>query len=162
MKYLTCGTCLLLIASFFPSCKKNSPAAASPSRTELLTSQSWKYESGGIDQDRNGTIDLTFEWTGLLHPCLLDNTATFNANGTGMTDEGATKCNASLPQTSPFTWSFANNETTLNIAGTALLGLGGAFQVQALTSNRLTLAKDSALTAGGFTTTVALIANLKH
>src|SRR3954471_12979798 len=104
MKYLA----IVLLFGSLLSCKKKKDE---PTKTDLITSSSWQYESGGIDQDRNGTVDFTFESTGLLQPCILDNKGTFHADGTGVADEGATKCNASAPQTTPFTWSFASNET---------------------------------------------------
>jgi hypothetical protein len=157
MKFFFCALgCLLL----FGSCKKDKKQE--PTKTDLITSSSWKYESGGIDQDRNGTVDFTFESTGLLQPCILDNTGTFHADGTGVADEGATKCNASAPQTTPFTWSFASNETLINVNGQALFGLGGQFKVVELTSTRLELSKDTLVNFGGVPLTVSLIANLKH
>lgn len=152
-----------LLLLFIISCKKSSNNNDNtPSRTTLITTQSWQYENGGIDQDRNGTIDITLEATGQAQPCLLDNTGTFRSDGTGTADEGATKCNPASPQTNTFTWAFANNETTLNITGSGLFGQGGSFAIKGLTTTRLTLAKDTTLTVGGTPFNASFLVNLKH
>jgi hypothetical protein len=157
MKYLA----IVLLFGSLLSCKKKKDEP--PTKTEMLTSSSWKYESGGIDQDRNGTVDFTFESTGLLQPCILDNTGTFSSNGTGVADEGATKCNTTAAQTTAFTWNFQNNETELQVLGSGLFGLGGKFKIKELTSTRLALTKDTTVTLSGMPpTTVGLIVNLKH
>lgn len=155
MKYtiLTIAICFA-----FASCSKDSSENNGPTKTELLTSSAWKYESGGADINKDGSIDLTLETLGTIPPCILDNSATFNADGTGINDEGATKCDPSLPQTTSFTWSFANNETALNISGNGFAGISGQFKITTLTSTRLTIAKDTSLNNLSGT----LIVNLKH
>ncbi len=160
MKYFSNSWLLLVLIL---ACNKNDQKKE-PTKTELLTSQSWKYDSGGVDQDRNGTVDFTFASTGLLQPCILDNTGTFNANGTGIADEGATKCSVTAPQTTPFNWNFQNNETEINVVGPAFFGLGGKFTVKELTTTALSLSKDTTVTLTGFPApmTIALIVNLKH
>jgi hypothetical protein len=158
MKYL--AVLLLLIA--FYACKKSKTENPAPTKTALITTQSWQYESGGIDQDRNGSIDISLESTGQAQPCLLDNTGAFHTDGTGLADEGATKCSPTVPQTNPFTWSFANTETMLNITGSGLFGQSGTFKIQSLTTTRLGLAKDTTLNIGGVPFTASLILNLKH
>lgn len=160
MKYLFLSLCACCL---FIACKKNDDKPKEPTKTELLTSQSWKYESGGVDQNRDGTIDLTFASTGYLQPCILDNTGTFSVNGTGIADEGATKCAPADPQTTAFTWSFQNNETEMNILGPGLFGLGGKFNVKTLTATSLSISKDTIVTFPPLPpTNVALIVNLKH
>lgn len=154
---------LLLLASVCLFSCDNGNDDNDQSKTHHLTASSWKYESGGVDQDRNGTIDLTFESTGLLQSCLLDNTGKFNSDGSGIADEGATKCNATLPQTTPFNWNFTSNETLLNISGAGLFGLNGQFKVRELTETKMSLSKDSTLSSPGApSVTVALIVNMKH
>lgn len=155
MKYVALT---MMLGFCFLSCKKDSSENNGPTKTELLTSSAWKYESGGVDVDKNGSIDLSLETLGLAPACLLDNSATFNADGTGINDEGATKCDPSLPQTTPFNWSFANNETALNISGNGFAGISGQFKITTLTSTRLTIAKDTTMNNMSGT----LIVNLKH
>ncbi|MCG7860401.1 hypothetical protein MD537_25695, partial [Flavihumibacter sediminis] len=45
-----------------------------------------------------------------------DNTLEFKTDGTGISREGATKCDPADPDSENFTWSLKNNETILNIA----------------------------------------------
>ena len=129
-----------------------------PTKTELLTSSSWKYDSGGIDNNNDGVVDMTFEQTGAVQACMLDNTGKFNTGGSGVADEGASKCNASAPQTSPFTWSFTNNESMLSVVGGGFFGFGGAFMIKNLTATQLTVSKDTSFMG----LQIKMIANLKH
>jgi len=154
--------CLLLCLAFI-ACKKEKEKPKEPTRTEMITASTWKYDNGGIDQDRNGSIDITFEATGYVQNCALDNTGLFYTNHTGTTDEGPTKCNDTLPQTSVFNWAFSNNETLVDITGSGLFGLGGQFRINELTSAKLTLSKDSTFTFPGYPPmTVGIIVNMKH
>jgi len=153
---------LLLLSVLALSCDRNDDDSSSTNNTTLITRSSWQYESGGIDQDRNGTIDITLESTGQVQPCVLDNTGTFQTGGAGIADEGATKCSPTLPQTTPFTWSFASSETVLTVSGGGLFGQGGNFKIQSLTATRLSLSKDTTLAFGGISFPASLILNLKH
>src|SRR4051794_40010009 len=103
------GILLTALALGFVSCDKNDDPPQGPSKTDMVTSAAWKYDNGGADSNGDGTIDFTFEQTGVVQPCRLDNTALFKADGTGVTDEGATKCNTTDPQTAAFNWNFLNN-----------------------------------------------------
>lgn len=126
--------------------------------TTLLTQQTWRFDNAGFDADKNGTIELPLP-AGTLQPCLTDNTATFTANGTGTIDEGPTKCDPALPQTTPFNWSFANGETMLNLSGSVIPGTnGGQFKINTLSSTQLSLSKDTVLLGQS----IALVANFKH
>ena len=157
MKYIL----LFVLSAFILSCDKeeNDPP---PTNAELLTKSEWKYESGGVDQDKNGTIDLSFAATGLLQPCILDNTVSFSVGGGGTTSEGATKCDPAAPPLVPFAWSFNSTETEIFISG-GLLGLGGQFKVIALTDTRFSVAKDTSVSfSGGIPTPISLIVNQQH
>lgn len=139
-------------------CEKDDDDNGQSEKTNLLVQSAWTFESAGIDMDKNGTIEASLP-PGSLEPCLTDNSITFAANGSGTVDEGATKCDAAAPQTSPFTWSFAANETAININGEVIAGTdGGQFKIVSLTSTQFSLSKDT--TIGGVP--VALIATLKH
>ena len=83
---------------------------------------------------------------------------TFAANGSGTSDEGLTKCNSADPQSIPFTWSFASNETLININGNAVAGKGGQYKIVSLTSTNLGLSKDTVYLG----TPTTFIVNLKH
>ncbi len=148
---------ILLGLVMFSSCDKDDPAPAPPTKTEHISSAQWQYENGGIDGDKNGTIDLTLTAIG-IPSCALDNKATFNANGSGIADEGATKCDPSHPQTAAFNWSFSNNESTLNVAGSGLFGIGGQFTITELNATRLALRKDTTVQGNS----VWMVVQLKH
>lgn len=113
-----------IICLFIFSCSKDTQPQT---KTQLLVSASWKLKSAAV----NGSDAMH-----LVQDCQKDNIISFSANGTGVNAEGATKCNASDPDTVPFTWSFQNNETILNISA-ELITYG---------SNDMTLVKLNATT----------------
>ena len=94
---------------------------------------SWKFDNVTV----NGT-----DVSSLIQGCQKDNTITFAAGGTGTLDEGATKCNSGDPQNSPFTWSFATNETVLHVTATLFTGGSSDFNIVALDDNQLVLSQD--------------------
>jgi hypothetical protein len=73
-------------------------------------------------------------------------------------DAGTTKCDPSDPQSAAITWSFANNETALNIGGAGIIGISGQFKIVTLNETTLALSKDT--TYQGAST--ALVVQLKH
>jgi len=98
-----------LILFFIPACKKDK----AQSKTELLTSGSWKITAAVSDDDGNGsyeTDDFAF-----FPPCFKDNFLSFSINGQVVQDEGLTKCDVTDPQTETSTWSFSNNEMNITI-----------------------------------------------
>ncbi len=110
-----------LVVISLASCKKDSKK----SNMELITQSAWKLQTVGIDNDKNGTVDLE----DAVDACTKDDLTTFATNGTGVVDEGASKCDPADPQTTNFTWSFANNETELNFDGDnfKILSLDGSY-----------------------------------
>jgi hypothetical protein len=127
-------------------------------KTQTLTQSSWKLETAGIDQDKNGTMDI--DLSSQINPCVKDNTLKFEANGSGIANEGPTMCASSPGQTTNFTWSFASNETALNVTGNAVLGYGGQYKIVTLTDTRMSLSKDTTLPAPLGSQT--LVANFIH
>lgn len=86
------------------SCSKDDDGNSNPkTKRELLTQSPWKYKSATV-----GGVPFSSFMT-----CQTDNTYSFNTSGSGVADEGATKCNAADPQSNPFTWSFQNAETEI-------------------------------------------------
>ena len=110
-----------LVLISLASCKKDSKK----SNMELITQAAWKLQTVGIDGDKNGTVDLE----DAVDACTKDDLTTFATNGTGTVDEGASKCDPADPQSTSFTWSFANNETELNFDGDnfKILSLDGSY-----------------------------------
>jgi len=161
MKFFFMKYPLLICLSFcfaFLGCQKDNSKSSAPTKTELITKSSWKYDNAGIDLDRNGVIDIPPP-AGTLEACDTDNFLLLAANGTGTVDEGPTKCVAGFPQSAPLTWSFSSNETVLNLNGGGVLGINGQFKILELTDIKLSLSKDTTIPFFG---PVALIANLKH
>lgn len=150
---------LLLIAS----CGKDSdPQPAAQTKTDLIAASAWTYQDGGIDINRDGAVDAngsfsTFAPT-LVPPCRTDNSIAFKKDNTGTVDEGATKCNTTDAQTSTFNWSFADNETNLNVSNNVFALLNGKSKIVALTATSFSLTRDTVL--GGTTYPVVVI--LKH
>ncbi len=152
---------LLICLSFcfaLAGCQKENSKSSAPTKTELITKSSWKYDNAGIDLDRNGVIDIPPP-AGTLAACDTDDFLLLAANGTGSVDEGPTKCDATFPQSVPLTWTFSNNETMLNLNGGGVLGINGQFKILELSDIKLSLSKDTTIAFFG---PVALIANLKH
>lgn len=153
----------LFILSFFSfvffSCDKDdsSSPGTTTSNTTILTQQSWTFNNAGLDPNKDGTIDQDISTQ--VPACLKDNSVSFASNGNGTVDEGATKCNAADPQTLPFTWNFASNETLININGNAIAGKGGQYKIVALSSTQLSLSKDTTVPIIGATT---FVVNLRH
>lgn len=154
-----CIPVLLLLLSFSFGCQKDTNEEPAPDpKTMLITAAPWKYDNAGVDGDRNGSIDVP-----LLTPlpaCITDNFLTLLAGGTGSVDEGPAKCDPSIPQSTPATWSFASSQTLLNLGGSGLFGVSGQFKIVELSTTRLYLSKDTTLP--GRPVPIALIIQLKH
>jgi hypothetical protein len=114
------ATLLLVMAGviLFQACKKDEKDTPK-TKTELITTGTWKMTANTI----NPAIDIDFDGdteTNLfdfLEGCFKDDFTTFKTNGTAEGNEGASKCDSADPQTYSLTWSFASNETKLNIDG---------------------------------------------
>lgn len=108
---LTKGIILIAIAFFaIASCKESTDdeTPTAKTKTELITSGSWIVS----DMLVNGT-----SFFALMDACSKDDFMTFKTNGTVITDEGATKCDAADPQTSSDNWSFSTDEKKITIDG---------------------------------------------
>ena len=146
---------VLCFALFLLACQKEDNPT--PTKTDHISSSSWKYDGGGVDGDKNGTVDLQFP-AGTLDPCRTDNTLKFERNGTGISDEGTAKCNTSDPQSSSFKWNFTSGETALVMSGNIFPLLNGTFRILDLNATTFRLSKDTVLSGQN----VAVIVNLKH
>lgn len=139
------------------SCGKDDPPAG-PSKTELITKAAWKYDTGGVDANKDGFVDTALP-PGYVLPCNTDNTLTFSTGGTGVVDEGATKCDVADPQTRNFTWTFTAGETMINFPSVVFSGLTGDVKIKALTDTKLELMKEVNI---GAPSTVFVIISFKH
>src|SRR5215212_4945393 len=147
---------VILSAILFFSCKKKDSDSPGTNKTTLITQGSWQFNSIGTDADKNRTIEQ--DLGSFVSACVKDNTVMFSSSGSGTANEGASKCDPADPQTIPFTWVFASNETAISISGNAIAGKGGQYKIATLTDTQLSLWKDT--TISGFSTTV--LVNLKH
>jgi hypothetical protein len=143
---------------FNPGCQKDADGGTTKkTKTELLTQATWRFDRAGLDLDNNGTIDAPLP-AGVLQTCDTDGSLTLNSNGTGIGDEGPTKCNGATPQTVNFTWSLKNSETIINFSDQLFGGLTGDVKLINVTETELTLEKD--VTNMGLTVNVIVV--LKH
>ena len=140
-KILYSAISIFFIGSFIVACKKNSDNNNTPkTKTELISASAWKFDNAKVSG-----VDVS----GLLDDCDKDNTATFVSNGSGTVDEGPTKCNSADPQTVSFTWTFENNETTLQATAPLFPGGNGTFTIVTLTDTQLVVSQD--ITVSGVT-----------
>jgi len=161
MKFLSTILCAGVFSICLLSCNKKSDPQNQPTKTDHISASPWMYENAGIDNDKNGTIDLSLSTIAptLLPTCLTDNKISFSRNNSGTTDEGASKCNTADPQTTNFNWSFADNEANLTISNNVFALLNGKSKIVSLTATNFTLSKDTTIAPLG---NVALVVSLKH
>jgi len=135
------------------SCSKSdAPAPVVPkSNTILLTQNTWKLQTVGIDANKDGVAES--DVTVLVQACKLDNAYTFKTDATGTMDESVAKCNVADAQTQAFTWTFKNTETILS--GTFSFTNGDA-TILSLNDTNLVVAYDDASSGNH------LVATLKH
>lgn len=151
---------VLAIGFIIYGCKKDDDNKdVTKERVQFITSATWKYDTVGIDTNKDGKPDQPL--TGVsLEKCDTDNTITFKSDSTGLLSEGATKCNSSDPQNTPFTWYFKEKGTVLytpdQIFGN---GITGDFRVGEITTSRLRVIKDITYPLLG---TYTIVLDLKH
>lgn len=151
MKYILSIVILFTVLIF--SCKKSDSTTSTQTKTQLISSAAWKYDTATVKIF--GVI--TPIPAGYIPDCSRDNLYTFNSNNTGVASEGTNQCSGS-PASSPFTWAFANNETQLTISGASIGPATGTFNIVALNETKLSLSKDTVVS--GVNSTV--IVDFKH
>ncbi len=139
MKSTTLLAALFLLSFSFTACKK-SDTPVPKTKTELLASGTWKFSNAKV-----GGSDVS----SFLQACQKDNTITFAAGGTGTADEGATKCNASDPQSTSITWNFASGETILHVNTILFTGGSNDFTLVSLSETELVVSQN--ITVSGTT-----------
>jgi len=104
----------LILSSFFVACKKkeDKPATAQ-TKTQLLTANNWTMTAFVVSTPGEADENMF----GLIPNCTKDDFIKFNTNFTVVTDEGATKCAPTDPQTETDIWSFGPSESTIIIDG---------------------------------------------
>jgi len=123
----------LLLPICFITCKKSPDPVHIKTNTELISQSTWKFDKATVSG-----IDVS----SYVQACQKDNIITFLTAGTGTLDEGVTKCSLADPQTSPFTWGFLNNETTLHISTVLFTGGSSDFTIITLSETQLVLSQN--------------------
>lgn len=141
---------------FIAACSKKSSSKA---KAAYITSASWKFSQAGLDLDSNGTIDFPAP-AGYVPACSTDNIFTFKSDGSGTEDEGATKCTATDPQTTPFNWSLINNDTEINFSTSIIAGVGGSAKIIEVNDSKFVVSKKVA--APGFSALQNVIVVMVH
>ena len=108
----TISIATLFFIILLAACNKKDKAV---SKTELLTSGTWKLTAVVSDNDGNGTYETDDFAT--FSACFTDNIWSFGTSSVATLDEGPTKCDPADPQTEPGTWQLTQNETYLKING---------------------------------------------
>ncbi|HXB90779.1 MAG TPA: hypothetical protein VNU72_00755 [Puia sp.] len=144
----------LVLAFAWASCSKSKSTDPGNPTVNLVTAASWKYDTSGIDLNKDGVVDIGGD--SLITACQKDDIYTFKSDSTGTLDEGATKCHVGDPQTAPFTWSLTTNQTVLAISSNTLLS--GNINIFSLSSTKWVLYKDTTISNIG----VRYIVQLKH
>lgn len=116
---------LLLFAPMFivvVSCQKDKNKDAnntSKSKTELLTTGTWKYNGSIVNPayDYYGDGILTTDIFSIMKDCEKDDFELYKTNGTWEYNEGPTKCDPAYPQVFTLPWTLADNETKLVLGG---------------------------------------------
>ena len=111
---------------FFPNCSDDD-GGGSPA--ERLTGGTWTLAESRSDFDGDGVF------TDDAQDCDLDNTATFNPNGSLLLDDGAVKCDPNGQQTLEGTWSLTASGSTLSL----MAANSFVWQVLELSDSRLEL-----------------------
>lgn len=144
---------ILVLSIAWASCGKSN-SNNNNSNVTLLTKSTWKFDTAGIDLDKNGTID---QEDNSLEPCFKDNTYMFNKDSTVVMDEGATKCNAADPQTSTYSWTITNgNPSILKSDVNPILAEG--LKIKTLSDTKLVVYKDTTVIGVSFW----YVLSLKH
>lgn len=131
---------VMLLGVLLLACSKDDETTAS-TNAELITKSPWKFQDAGADIDKNGTID--FSLSDDIPDCVKNNTLSLSANGSGTVDEGASKCDQASAQSTNISWSFASNETVLQLGGDGIAGINGNVKIVTLDQNNLVLSKDT-------------------
>src|SRR5215467_6320200 len=107
---------LLLVITGITStlaCKKDhDEATAVKTKTELITTGTWRYIASTVNPayDYYGDGTVTTNIYAIMKDCEKDDFETYKTNGTWEYNEGPSKCDPSYPQLFTFPWHFANNE----------------------------------------------------
>ncbi|MEO6932333.1 MAG: lipocalin family protein [Chitinophagaceae bacterium] len=136
---------ICLFSSAIVSVSGCSKKTAEVTSTVLLTTSTWKFSEAGIDAEADGKIDQPLP-TGTLTACQTDFILSFKSDKTGTLDEGPTKCLASDPQSTPFTWELNTDKTEITFSANIIAGFGGVTKIVELSATKMILNKSVSVT----------------
>ncbi|MBV4357074.1 lipocalin-like domain-containing protein [Pinibacter aurantiacus] len=125
---------MVLTVAVIAGCHKDDNNNGGSTKTQLLTSGSWKLTSEYFDValDVNGDGRAENEVINVLPSCFTDNLISFKGDGTVTRDEGASKCDPSDPQLIETTnWKFSDNETKIMIGDPGYEDVGQLVELSA-------------------------------
>lgn len=129
--FLFTGLVALLLI-FNASCSKDdNPPDTSKTKTELITSASWKFDKA--------TTASIGDISSFIDACFKDNTITFAVNKTGNVNEGTLVCTPSYAGN--FTWEFQTNETILHLSAAIFTGGSTDFTLVSLNETNLVISQ---------------------
>ena len=100
----------------------------------MLTNGKWRLTaqtaSPAVDWDGDGDTETNLYL--IMDACIKDDYAIFRKDGTVEENEGASKCDATGPQSEILNWSFKNNDNTPHLDG-------DDFIIEQMTESTLTL-----------------------
>lgn len=124
---------LSLLAIMFlliTGCGKDTTPAPAPTKTELITQSSWKFDHAMA----SGT-DISSS----VNACFKDNIATFTTAGNMMLDEATTVCSPSYAGT--YTWTFQSSETILHLSAPIFTGGSSDFTLVSINATNLVVSQ---------------------
>lgn len=136
------------------ACKKDKPAEKT--KLEMLTSGQWKITEVYIAKDTVVALD----YYSTMEECVKDNFFMFNSNFSITSDEGATKCDNSVAQTTTDgKWNLGNNDQTFTLEESTVLPIPGniSMKVVQLDNSTLKLSKDTTIVYPGIGNLVGTI-----
>lgn len=125
------------------ACKKDKPAEKT--KLEMLTTGQWKITEAYLGKDTVQVLD----YYSTMEECVKNNTFIFNADYSITSDEGATKCDDTVKQTTTDgKWDLTNDGKTFVIKESNILPLTGtlSMKVDQLDDKTLKLSKDTTFT----------------
>ena len=134
----------------FAACSKKkenptTPPSTTKSKKDLVVDGKWQWSAFAFVMNNNGKDSLVDAWS-QVKDCDKDDIMTYSANGTGVIDEGATKCDPNAAQTKNITWELMNNETQVKVTddkGTHLLTIVSLTATEAVYKQRVATGGDS-------------------
>jgi hypothetical protein len=123
-------------------CSDTRTFTVSGTKSYYISRNTWRFSNATVSG-----VDVS----SALQACQKDNTLQFTATsstgGTGVLDEGPTKCNAGDPQSTPYTWSLQSAETQLIISTPLFSGGSSTFTLVSVTATQLIVSQ--MITVGG-------------